>query len=204
MNKSDKLLGRPVPPTTSRVTNNYEKKLSQGQSKNQNLQRRGTVPPNIIEGVEQKSSKPAMLLGRAVPPTTSTVINIYEQNLTKRGNVPPSTQERADQSKNKHDCLQSRTVPPKTPREKQRKEQIVWGGTVPVKQSQTQKILQNLAKPESHGSGTVLTSAKSKSKYFQAVENLEHLETSKNSKNGFKNGKTSSKISSKIESMKKL
>jgi hypothetical protein len=103
----------------------------------------------------------------------------------------------------KYDCIQSRTVPPTTPREKQRKEHIL-GGTVPVKKSQTQKILQNLAKPESHGGGTVLTSAKSKWEYFQAVENLKHLETSKNSRNRFKQGKTSSKISSKIKSKRTL
>ena len=54
--------------------NSYEQKLSQGQSIKQNLLRRGTVPPSNVEGVEQKASKPAWLLGRAVPPTMCTVM----------------------------------------------------------------------------------------------------------------------------------
>ena len=91
-------------------------------------------------------------MGRAVPPTTSTVMNIYEQNLIRRGTVPPNILEKD--------------------REKQRKEQIILGGTETVKLSQTLKILQNLETKESHGSGTVLTIAKSKSNYFQTVENL--------------------------------
>ena len=45
-----------------------------GQSKKLNLPGRGTVPPSNIEGVEQKASKQAWLLGRAVPPTTCTVM----------------------------------------------------------------------------------------------------------------------------------
>jgi hypothetical protein len=159
---------RAVPP----VMNSYEQELSQGQSKKQNWLR-----PSNIEGVGQKASKPAGLLGRAVPPTTSTVTNIYEKNLIRRGTVPPYILEKD--------------------REKKRNEQIVLGGTGTVTLSQTQKILPKQETEESNVSGTVVRSAKFKSNYFQTIENLENLENSSNSsKNGSKCVKSSSKISS--------
>ena len=63
-------MGRAVPPGL----NKYEQMLPQEQSKQLKLLGRGTVPPNIIEGAEQKASKRAWLLGRAVPPTMCTAI----------------------------------------------------------------------------------------------------------------------------------
>ena len=61
---------RAVPPGLSI----YEQRLPQEQSKHLKLLGRGTVTPNIIKEVEQKASKKAWLLGRAVPPTTCTVM----------------------------------------------------------------------------------------------------------------------------------